>query len=373
LLSLSFGADSRMYFHNLRVNSFGQNPTLFNANSNRLMMNGVTLSGGAKAIDFSQSNIIGLNFVISSSDTTVMIDFTSSNNFIHSMTASNAAGAGVALNNTSNNSTVNTLVVNSNQQGIRFTSATNLTFINTISAHNVSVPLFQSVANATNCRFNGILKALVNACSIFGGTPGFNNTCAKVAPSEISPATDTSSNLISSFVGKVTTDDSKNTQDTNGLSSGSSHINDPLQFENRFRSWGNDGGVFPINTNRGCCISTTCRIWDWSLRNTDSVARNTNSCPSGSISDVHTWSDSTTVTSLRNTQEILFDGVGNDNGICESNENCLYTPNIGAYQGHGNLIKADAGSTTNSNSCADIGSGGTVQNVKLFKYETNGY
>jgi len=66
-------------------------------------------------------------------------------------------------------------------------------------------------------------------------------------------------------------------------------------------------------------------------------------------------------TFLRNAVEIMDNGLGNENGLCESNETCLYTPNIGAYQGHGNLISA--GPFTN----------GVITNVTLMKYEFNGY
>ncbi len=47
----------------------------------------------------------------------------------------------------------------------------------------------------------------------------------------------------------------------------------------------------------------------------------------------HTWADTTSSTFLRNAVEI----TGNGNGLCESNETCLYTPNMGAYQGFGKI------------------------------------
>jgi len=40
---------------------------------------------------------------------------------------------------------------------------------------------------------------------------------------------------------------------------------------------------------------------------------------------------------------------------------CLYTPNIGSYQGHGNLTYYGF-----------IDNSGTVKNVTLFEYDTNG-
>ena len=65
-------------------------------------------------------------------------------------------------------------------------------------------------------------------------------------------------------------------------------------------------------------------------------------------------------TFLRNAVEIPGDGVGNDNALCESGETCLYTPNIGSYQGHGNVVSA--GNFTS----------GTLTGITLMKYATNG-
>ena len=62
---------------------------------------------------------------------------------------------------------------------------------------------------------------------------------------------------------------------------------------------------------------------------------------------------------LRHAIEIA-DGIGNNNLLCESNETCLYTPNIGSYQGHGTLISA--GAFTN----------GALIGITLMRYGSNG-
>lgn len=64
---------------------------------------------------------------------------------------------------------------------------------------------------------------------------------------------------------------------------------------------------------------------------------------------------------LKDVIEILDDAVGNDNGLCEANETCLYNPNMGAYWGHGNLI--DSGCNVS----------GVIQGVTLKRYAQNGY
>jgi len=52
--------------------------------------------------------------------------------------------------------------------------------------------------------------------------------------------------------------------------------------------------------------------------------------------------------------------VGNDNGLCESDETCLFMPNIGSYQGHGALVSAGAFTD------------GELIGITLMRYEING-
>ncbi len=155
---------------------------------------------------------------------------------------------------------------------------------------------------------------------------------------------------------------------SSGVALGS--MTDWVRFDHLYKGIGKfNSAAFPSTLHLGVCNSGNCTIWDLSLKNTDSVLRNANitstgaSCPSGSNMITHTYS-STNATFLRNSVEILNDGVGNDNGLCEANEDCLLTPNIGSYQGHGNLVSASTVS-----GCGDV----TSQGIKLYQYETNGY
>lgn len=101
--------------------------------------------------------------------------------------------------------------------------------------------------------------------------------------------------------------------------------------------------------------------YDFSLLATDSVIRDQLGLPTGADNLTHTWSDSSTTEILRTAVEVMDDSIGNDNLLCESNETCLYTPNISAYQGHGDLVSA--GTFTD----------GTITGVTLMRYEMNGY
>jgi hypothetical protein len=153
--------------------------------------------------------------------------------------------------------------------------------------------------------------------------------------------------------------DSANLQGATGTGAYSG-ITDWLNFENQFRGWGKEGNAFPDSTNTGRCLSGTCRIWDWSIASADTSIRDVLTRPTGSDTLTHIWSDASSVTILRHAVEILEDGLGNENGLCESGETCLYTPNIGSYQGHGNLVSAGAFTD------------GTITGVTLWEYETNG-
>ncbi|MDX1957457.1 MAG: hypothetical protein SFU98_02735 [Leptospiraceae bacterium] len=366
--------DLGQYYHNFRVANLTNVGVNINVRSKKTIFNGLNSSNANKGIFPNSNDLIFLN-VVTANQNNFGIDTAASasnNNFYINLTSSNSSQDNIQINSPYTNSTLNNvLMVNGEVNGFDYNSnLSNNTLLNTISAHNNTAHFSRATTNSVT--FKGILKTSSTSCSISGGgTPGLNSTCGKIAPSELTPPTDTTANLSNSFVGKVTTNDSINVADSNGFAS--TPTNDPYGFENLFRNWGVDPGVFPVAANRGACTNN-CRIWDWSLVSTDTQARATNACPDGSSTNTQTWSDATTITYLRNAQELMFDGVGNDNGICESNEDCLWTPNIGAYQGHGSIIKGTVSANTpNDQSCSDIGTGGTIQNVKIFKYQINGY
>ena len=234
-------------------------------------------------------------------------------------------------------------------------------------------------------------------CNITPANAGITATCAASNASDFSLSTGV--DVSNSFVGALSTNDAANTTSQSSATSAFGSIADWLRFENRYRSWGKNNPYGSI-ANKSRCDAGTCQIWDWSLRSSDTQLRNRLSLPTGNETIVKYWSAAsqtacqaisgavwqdqvcsypgyTTSTSctaaggtwstglctsriLRNAVEIIGDGYGNENGLCESNERCLHTPNIGAYQGHGNLISA--GTFTN----------GTLTGITLYKYATNG-
>lgn len=170
-------------------------------------------------------------------------------------------------------------------------------------------------------------------------------------------------------------------------------ITDWLSFDNPYRGWGLWGSSGPHCTTQGPCVSgDKCRMYDYSLRasgvgfiwpmamptsNGNSVLHHdffadnaydgltTADCSRFIASPVITpraQGNKCTATFLVGAREILGDLRGNDNLLCESNEVCLFTPNMASYQGHGPLVSPAGYTFTN----------GTIQNVKMLKFQTNG-
>jgi hypothetical protein len=119
--------------------------------------------------------------------------------------------------------------------------------------------------------------------------------------------------------------------------------------------WGNNVCSIPAYSDQASCEAAGfCSDFEY-LSETDCINN----------SETWTWGEWTSnqcyTVFLRNAVEIMDDGIGNENLLCESSEDCLFTPNIASYQGHGNLISAGAFTD------------GNITGVNLWMYETNGY
>ncbi len=343
-------------------------------------------SVGIEMVDSSYNNLS--NISVYNSGLAITLSNSDNNNFLNSIVANNDNYiSGITLDNSSNNalSAINYVnnggyfyvqagsdnnilssvaVVNSSHTGL-YLGSNNNTVSNIVSAHNGNDGTLLS--NSSDNMFTGLYKTGNNArydCYANSGpNQGLDHiTCANNGWSDATLTTGIT--LASSFVGNVTTDDTVNTSDTNGTATYATSL-DWLSFENPYRSWSIDDTLLSTST-QGWWRSGNGRIVDWSLLATDNVIRAVLSKRlTGDVANTitHSWSDGSTVTYLRDAIEIEGDGIGNDNSLCESNESCLYTPNIGAYQGHG--VLQSAGIFTDGD--------GTITNVTLMEYSINGY
>lgn len=240
-----------------------------------------------------------------------------------------------------------------------FLSFGNEIYLDTASNNTFSESLFMGGNSGTCSVVNG------------GTNPGLvDTTCANQGSSTATYVTGL--DVTGSFVGKVTSNDTANGSDSSGTATYSATM-DWLNFDNWYRSWGLNAANW--TTTVGQCNTGTCRIWDWRLKATDTALRNRlgtafvagTTCPAA-VHGNKTMTDqqASPRTFLLNAFEIVdnyrLNPNGNNNGLCESGEACIYTPNLGAYQGEGDFEAA--GTCTFQN--------GTVSNVQMYAYPTNG-
>ena len=340
---------------------------------------GVVLSGA--------SNNIFSGVTASNNDDGVAIVNDSYNNLFLGVTATNNAADGVVLYQESGNS-LSAVATSNNNSGVSLLNpADNNVLTDVAAANNPYAGIV--LDNTSNNHFSGLLKVGANGvdCNVSGGTdPGLdNNSCTNNGTSDASLTAGIT--LANAFMGKVMNDDGQNASDSSGVASYplDAATLDWTHFDNVFRGWGIDGSAFPNANQQGQWNAGTGRIWDWRLYSGDNgdgggpALLGVLALPGDSVT--MTWysaiapatnaeceaivagaslNGSCQSTYLRHAVEIMGDGVGNDNLLCESNEACLYTPNIGSYQGHGNLISAGTYA------------GSSLAGITLLRYESNG-
>lgn len=223
------------------------------------------------------------------------------------------------------------------------------------NAGGIAVNLSGSQASS----FTGFLNVGPSGPTCGGG--GLSGSCS-------SPLT---SSFASAFGGKVTTNDTINTTDTAGTAAFAASL-DWLGFQNPFRGWGKeDAAAFPSNVHSGACTSATCRIWDWRaltggpVHNVSGNGSTTNgtftpgsACPAAVDGNQTITANGKTY--LKHAIEIHADLAGNNDGLCESGEICIYAPNVGSYQGEGAVL----GPCTFT--------GGAVTGVQIYAFPTTG-
>ena len=303
---------------------------------------------------------------------------TASNNFDHGIsihvspsnlfagvTVSSNPNHGALIGGDADNTTISGLAASNNGIGLNMNSGSNVTIFNLASDNSEFGIILETI---TDSYFTGLFQFGVhtqNDCREIGGInpPLVHFTCTRFFSSDFTLIKDIS--LANTFVGNVTSD-TQNDDDTNGQAdypTANPDLFDWGNFDNSFRGW---ASALPPLFRRW--INGTGQIRDWSISAADTVLLDVVAPPTGADTLTHTWSDATSTTFLRGAMEILGDGIGNDNTLCESNETCLHMPNIGSYQGHGDLVSAgmftdgDDGDPTTDE----------LDGITLMKYENNG-
>lgn len=339
---------------------------------NNLILNSISASNASHGISLTNSSIINTYF-------------------LNSTTALNSQH-GISVSASSNGQFfMNTLITNNhtvgvNNNGLRMTvggiTTTLLNISSNNNADNSNTQIWSSGGGGGNRRFMGIVRNSFSTCSGSGGTvDGIDASCIATGLSDFSSSSNIDFNTSNPFINgtPLSSSDSVN---SNFSSSGTivyNLNNNWSNFQNFYRTIGvAAAATFPSESFNSRCSAGNCQLFNWSFRKSDSSGiRNIVPCPNNLTRPTIDVNGNII---LRNAYEILGDWIGNDDGLCNSNEDCIYTPNIGAYQGHGDLVAASTSNndyTSTTNQCANIttatGTDGTVTNIKLYKFEKNGY
>lgn len=263
---------------------------------------------------------------------------------------------------------VNAVAAFSGRQGVLIQNVVDSRWIDLVSV-GAGLPLVDAAGEQVQFGGAMLLGPSPQACAVGSGTVGLNTRCESGA----TLVADVSLNQ--AFAGALRGDDRLNESDQSGARR-FEEIADFTAFENPWRAWGEDGTAL-ASVGR-CRAGVTCRIWDYRLtRASANPLRERNAsgdapgepfapggpCPAAATGDA-TASDANGNTFLIRAYEPLDDGSGDDDGLCESGEACVYAPNFGVYQGEGSLLE----------SCRfQDGAGPTgVRGVSLRAFATNG-
>lgn len=314
---------------------------------------------GIRLEDGAAQNVFTHMVVASAADDGLLLAPTASNNAFLGLTIANQGGRGMDVDVLSDrNLFMNVAVYNTGSDGILLDSSANNRFHDVAVAHTGGDCI--ELASSFNNRFSGTLRVAYadpaeSLCQV-DLTSGDLMDLACLAVGQSDHVLVIGSSMSASFVGEVTTTDTVNTSNVAGTSP-ASNMTDLFGFERKWRGWGRDG--LTMDSWWGDCSSGTCRIWDFGLLAQDGVLRNMATPPDGDDTLTHVFASGAT-TMLRNAAEILADGQGDEDGLCESNERCIFLPNAGAYQGHGELVSMPVPD-------------GTLVGIELFHHEFNGH
>jgi len=370
------------------------------ANNNQLLDMMININKNGISLQNSNTNLLLNVTATHNAQHAVQLSESSQNNSLLNLTLANNGGSGVRVESNANYNLLKNLhAVNNDYDGFFASDINGVTVSNLIVTDN-------GPTASTQAPYEVFGVKLINTDFSFTGEmrAGFNGTgdCYELLGEVINTdcqALNNSDHIFtdslsakSSFIGKLSTNNI-NSSDVNGraLFPNEPQNFDWHEFDSAWQSWGADGFATYQDTNIistlfdrgnfGCsnlsvmnvseCYATASTwhdnavIWDWRFAETDNISSGVLTLYlSGSELNTlsHLWSDSSS-TFLRNAVEVIGDMnnnlelIGNDNGLCESGEACIYTPHIGAYQGQGTLISA--GEFVN----------GALQNIKLNAYE----
>ncbi len=324
--------------------------------------NGINISGGTytKIVDLISANNAGLG-----------VSFTNNSggsvySILTQATIAFNGSAGIGLYH--GGVTINNVLVLKNGVGLSKTSGSTADSISHFAVAD-SVGDDISLSYGTPAFHGNLLVDATGSCTISAVTTMTTSTCAAAGASTATLFYRGS--LTGNPVLDIGVDDVANVSDTTGAASfpGTPATFSWNIFDNVFRTWGLSAAASRWTTGTASILDFQLKTSAAGVLNNTHLVTTTNTafvagaaCPAavnGNVTLTATTADPHTF--LLNAREIMLDNVGDDNGLCESNEACLYTPNFGVYQGHGSL-----------GSCTFNQNGGSISGITMYGYSSNG-
>ena len=356
----------------------GSNPAVSVNDASNNVFSQVTLASNASdginvhsttATYGSNNRLVALTTAQNAGDGVWIDGANASGNVIHNLTTLNNSYGGLDLDHSTQTTAGQIAAINGGVQGVILNmSPTNKFTGNLVVGNNTSDCYVTASGNGDD--------GLIPTTCTNSGSDGSSAYTGQTSDATLR----INKSLTTSFVGQATSD-TTSPNDASGVET-TTNLNanpvDWVSFDNPWRIWGKYYAAAMFTSNhRGYCATGNCQIWDWSLLAAANVIRNVTgngstannsgaafpsgaACPSEVSGNATLTSQTGGLTYLKSAIEVLNSKEGNGNGLCESNETCLYTPNFGAYQGHGAIQSCNF-------------SNGTVTNVKMLGYATNGF
>ena len=380
--------------HDIKTYNTGLAGVLLNGSIENKLIKGTVFNSGDHGVILeanSHANVIGLYNISNISDT-------------------GATGAGLQIANSNDNIVTGLTVANASEDGVQILAATKTILQNVTSVSNGATGLFSDglasdnvyiqmgVFNNQNIGYwsnnsedqflsdfaainNGAygiqedvdLSANMGGGTIFVGNNGtadcFTDAGSGFSDGNCAPANGSSHGVDGGLTSAGLFRGAFASVDYNTMTDWFTEITQPEGL------WGQEGGAYPAADRRGACIpGETCEEFSYDYVSSNASLR-------GRLSTVHPNNNAAmtrpykagSVTFTIGAREMFKEEAkefglviqpGNNNGVCETGESCVLTPNIGAYQGHDSLVRAGS---------KDLGGGGTIQNVEMWEYSTNGH
>ncbi len=415
------GTSTFNYAHKIRAHKMGQLIGIENSSTDNIFEDiiGFSNSVGLVFNSGNHRNVVK-NFLVANTNSDGLRVSSSDNTYINGLIVY-GNDKGVDISGGDRNTFLNVTTAANQWYGYEIKStAEDTTIVNSIMANNNNVGLWNGSSPGTSLQGLFLTGNNSNPCNSDGSATSITDTTCTTDGLDGSQnwinAESTATNvknidLSTAFIAQITTDDSVNTHDTNGVlvHSGDNSINFWAEFETPYRGIGAEAvsGFIDFSEN-GRCSSGNCQIYDYAFSNitshpmfnktADGVNNNTPFvkglvCPpqldgdlvatdkqerphTSNISGLEVIGDSNGNDDgicepgefcynrfLINASEIMRDNIGDDDGLCESNESCIYSPNFGFYQGTGDY---------SVNECLFQNGGASgVTNIRMYAYPTN--